>query len=247
MKIQEKQDIFKIIFSNRKAIMGFCALSIFFFHLYRPIFSDVEYVVFIQKAIVGYGYIGVDIFFFLSGMGLVFSIEKYALHTFYFRRIKRLIFPFVVVAFIRMIDEKWSIQEFILNVLGINFFTKSIFSNLWFVTAIAILYLLFPFYYRLFIKCKNKLIFSLNAVLFITLLSFLLSSILRDDLYTFFNRIPIFLVGIYFGWSSKRKSLVISQSGWLFLLLSILLGIYLVAGYSVLGFPAIKSTFTIHH
>ena len=43
----------------------------------------------------------------------------------------------------------------------------------------------------------------------------LCSGILRDDLYGFTNRIPVFLVGILLGWMSGKKSLSFSWVHWL--------------------------------
>ena len=43
------------------------------------------------------GFCGVDIFLLLSGIGLVYAIEKSSIGTFYRRRLERVFVPFVIL------------------------------------------------------------------------------------------------------------------------------------------------------
>jgi peptidoglycan/LPS O-acetylase OafA/YrhL len=74
---------------------------------------------------------------------------------------------------------------------------------LWYVPAILTLYLLFPAYYALFSRSKNKSLFLLIVLAIWLALSILLKDTLRGDLYGFTNRIPIFLIGVYCGQKMK--------------------------------------------
>lgn len=75
----------KQIIKYRTAVMGFAALWIMFFHegmvLYfsNPLLYNLER--FVKKT----GFAGVDIFLLLSGMGLVYAIQKESIPYFYYR------------------------------------------------------------------------------------------------------------------------------------------------------------------
>lgn len=130
-----------LISKYRGAIMGFAALWILFFHEWVTLFVNNQVGVNIEGYLKRIGFCGVDIFLLLSGIGLTFAIRKGNVLTFYYRRIKRILLPFLVMAIIRCALEKWPIIEFWKNISGINFYTKSIYSFLWFVPAILTLYL----------------------------------------------------------------------------------------------------------
>lgn len=149
-----------LISKYRGAIMGFAALWILFFHEWVTLFVNNQVGVNIEGYLKRIGFCGVDIFLLLSGIGLTFAIRKGNVLTFYYRRIKRILLPFLVMAIIRCALEKWPIIEFWKNISGINFYTKSIYSFLWFVPAILTLYLFFPWYYKLFTKTKKPVLFS---------------------------------------------------------------------------------------
>ena len=142
----KEQNGLYLISKYRGAIMGAAALWILFFHEWQPIFGDVPYLSFAEKFLKRIGFCGVDIFLLLSGIGLTFSIGKTGVGMFYYKRFKRLAFPFLGMAVLRGILEGWSFSAFWKNVSGVHFYTKSMYSFLWFVTAIATLYLLFPLY-----------------------------------------------------------------------------------------------------
>jgi hypothetical protein len=108
----------------------------------------------------------------------------------------------VVLAF----ANGWTIFTFLKNLLGIAFFTESIYALLWFVPAIMVFYLLFPLYYVIFKKAHSKILFTSAMIGLWLIASLLLKNHLRYDLFGFTNRIPIFLVGILLGWIFKKGS-----------------------------------------
>lgn len=160
---------------------------------------------FIWKSISSYFQVGVDIFFILSGLGCVFSIQKTLTYReFMWRRISRIIPTYIIV------DGGWcviqriiwdtplmdSIQEYSL----ITFFTHGILSE-WYIAAILLLYVLCPFFYKL-LKHKRQRYYLLFTVIFIVSIGASFFD-LPDTIYVineiFIVRIPAFGVGILLG------------------------------------------------
>ena len=201
---------FQLLSKYRTAIMGFAALWILFFHTWVPVIENSPYDIiyclyYSERVIKRLGYCGVDIFILLSGYSLTFAKADCSLMKFYFRRIRRILPIVLIVAIVRGLVEHWSFTEFLGNVSGFNFYAKHIFSFLWFITAIITLYLFFPPYYKLFCKAKNKYLFTGIAILIWLLTTLLLRDHLRYDFFSFTNRIPVFLIGIHFGYHTRNK------------------------------------------
>lgn len=216
-----------LLSKHRKSLMGFAALWILMTHEWQIISSTDSCLNFTEIFIKRIGFCGVDIFLLLSGMGLTYSIKKAGLGRFYFNRLKRVLIPFVAVGIIISIVDNWGVEMFFKNILGISFYTVSIYSFLWFVPAIVALYLIFPFYYKLFSLAKSKVVFTLGVLAVWLLLSMIFSDTLREDLYGFTNRIPIFVIGILIGWLCQNKNIIFSKGIWLFFVILLALGLYL--------------------
>lgn len=190
----------------RSPIMGFAALWIVFFHLWQPLFAEgaPAALFYAENVIKRLGFEGVDIFFLLSGMGLTYSIGKHSLGGFYLRRFKRLAIPFVAVAALRAVCERWGWRAFLFVVSGANFFVGNMYFFLWFVTAIAVLYLVFPLYWRFFSRARSKLAFTLAVIAVWYVLSLALVGVLPENKYGFTNRIPVFVTGVLLGWRAQN-------------------------------------------
>lgn len=208
--------------------MGFAALWILFFHAWIPVFGSYAKIAMFEVFVRRIGYCGVDIFLFLSGIGMVYSYGKSdKLFFFYYKRIKRVILPFLFMAIVRCWREGWSMAEFWKNITGINFYFVDIYKHLWFIPMIMTFYIIFPLYYRFLVKSTNKIIFT-GCVLTLWLIwTLCVRSSLRGDLFGFTNRIPIFLIGILVGWISQNKEMVFDRLTWIFLVLVFILGVYL--------------------
>ena len=193
------QDGFAVLSKYRGAIMGMAALWILFFHEWQKLFVDSGTIGEVEKYIQRIGFCGVDIFLFLSGIGLVFAISKGTVASFYYRLLKRVFLPFLIVGILRAVTEKWSFAVFWKNVLCINFYQSNMYSFLWFVPMILTFYVLFPLYYKIFSKASNKLMFTGAVFLLWLMLTLCFRETLRSDLWGFTNRIPVFLFGIYAG------------------------------------------------
>ena len=236
---------FKQISKYRGAIMGFAALSILFFHAWIPITlepdeSKIYLISFLEHYFKKIGFLGVDIFFLLSGIGLTFSIKKGSTLKFYYRRIRRIILPFFAVGIIRGIIQNWGIATIIGNLSGYNFYTKDVNSFLWFIPAIITLYLIFPLYYRIFCRFNNKVLFTIIVITIWLIVSLIVSDTMRKDLFGFTNRIPIFVIGILFGFiMQNKKEIVFNFKIYLLLAIVLLTGFYLAYLTTIQGMELI--------
>lgn len=246
---------FALISKYRSAIMGFAALWIIFFHEWAQVCQR-QFPNYIETRAKRFGYGGVDIFFMLSGMGLTYAIGKSKLPVFYYRRLKRIILPFLAVAFVRMYIENWSWGGFIDNVTGRGFYTISIYCFLWFVPAIVTLYLLFPVYHKLF-KAIGPYVCTAAAFLIWLLYTLGANGRQREDMFGFTNRIPIFLFGVLIGYLTQTKrELKFKRRYWLPIVLTFVLGlkflemtnfegVYLVVPVSNCCFPTMLVALTL--
>lgn len=211
----------------RSALMGFAALWILMTHEWQVIspaessFHEIEY--FIKRI----GFCGVDIFFLLSGIGMVYALEKSSLPRFYFNRLKRILIPFITVAIVMAVVDQWEFRHFLRCISGVAFYMENIYSILWFVPAIVTFYLLVPLYFAVFRRSRNQVLFTTGAIALWLLLSMVFRNTMREDLYGFTNRIPIFLIGVLFGWFSKHTKPVFGRGSSLCFGCILVLGIYL--------------------
>ncbi len=183
--------------------MGYATFLIMFFHLWINIFSNVIVLGKVESFIKNVSYYGVDIFFMMSAISMYHSMHKDDdIKHFYKKRRTRLLLPWLVCGIWMAIDSKWSLLTLFKNITGINFFFKSIYSFKWYMIAISLVYLLFPFYYKLFNKIKDKRLFTLVFIVIWTVGFTLGKDVIRNDFYGLIYRIPIFCFGVYLGYLS---------------------------------------------
>ena len=224
---------FQLISKYRGAIMGIAALWIYFFHTWTlmsapPQEGSFSLIYFLELYTKRIGFAGVDIFFFLSGIGLTFAIKKGSTLTFYYKRLRRIVLPTLAIGIILGITQNQGLAETIRNISGYNFFTKDIYSFLWFIHAIIIFYILFPLYWKLFERAENKILFTSSVILIWLLVTLLVRNTLRFDFFGFTNRIPVFLVGILFGYlTQKYKDTIFNLNAYVTLAIVLAAGLYL--------------------
>ncbi len=127
--------VVETIFSQRSFLMGIAMLCIMMFHQY-----------FISHRLLYpfrmLGFYGVDVFFFLSGMGIASSLQRSTVLPFFKKRFVRLLPAWLIVItlsyFIGEPSEAWSVSGYILW-----------FFHLWFLNTLLIYYLLSPILIRL--------------------------------------------------------------------------------------------------
>lgn len=217
----------ELVNKYRKQLMGVAALWILIFHVWKLAFTEIPKIRFFERVFVRIGFCGVDIFFLISGIGLVYAIGKYSLLEFWVRRYKRLIFPFVLILGIIAYLEKWDIVKIIKVTFGYGLFFGNYDTVLWFTTAIAVFYLLFPLYYRFFSKSLNPKLFTVVSLEIWAIIMVLISDYLVKDVFGLTNRIPIFLIGVLLGWMGQNEDVKLDRQNIMALLVTLMLGLVL--------------------
>lgn len=185
---------------NKKSIMAFSALQILFFHLWINVLPANGIEVFLRTT----AYIGVDIFFFMSGFSLSNrSVDNYL--QFELSRFKAVYVKFIIFAVIASIYSGWTFIKFIKVISAVDLFVKGGGAFLWFLPAIMIVYIIFPLFQkydqiiRLKVSKKWENIVSAALVLCIWFVIGIVIGALTNykAIFIFYNRIPVFLLGYY--------------------------------------------------
>ena len=193
--MKETKCFLQIVSEYRSALMGIAMLSIMLSHQRFVHF-------FPFNVFEAYGHWGVDIFLFLSGMGMVRSLENHSLGLFYRRRFLRLV-PICIFCGVVKYLAYLFVGEPIENLkVGLNIGIWSLCSlDLWFIHSIIIYYLLTPFFYRL-LKCcllKTLVMVYLLSIFFQLFyaeqVGFDWLNPLGVSLYTI-ERLPVFMIGM---------------------------------------------------
>lgn len=203
--MKEKNKEIKLEFINdaRVVLLGIAALMVTFFHTQELNYHELinipligNLINFIQKI----GNCGVDIFLFLSGIGLYLSMTKNTVGKYYKNRFIKIIPKYIIILIIySFFVEEMTGLKIIETLFGLSFFVDGIRDG-WYIAFIMFLYLIFPIIYKLL---KKYDVFALFVILLlVVLLNFCLSYWL--PVYYFkievgLTRIPVFLVGVFFG------------------------------------------------
>ena len=237
-----RQGILESVSRHRAQIMGFAAMWIFVFHVRNevvlfdalPKFGYVPYVGNVDIFFDNIGFNGVDLFLFLSGWGLYHAKKKHSLLVFYKRRYRRLILPYIVACLLPAVYYRWDIIRLIKAVTGWTFLTKDVLEPKWFIPAIAIFYLFFPLYHWLFEKVSNKYLFTAAVVTLWTAFSMVIPLFTsRTDICGPIARIPIFVIGVLFGWFTFNGK-ELGKAAW------IVIAVLMVCGFQMEYYVAFK-------
>ena len=173
------------------------------------------------------GNIGVDIFLFLSGVGLWFAWTRQpSVRKFYRRRLLRILPTWLTVAGVFYTADYLGQQRFsssITDLIGditINWdFWLHDELTFWYVPAIMMLYLLAPHYMRLITKHPIYRWLPLLMVVWCVMVQWVqpIHSAV-GHLEIFWSRVPIFFIGINMGRSVKEKHTIEGSAVWLLLL-----------------------------
>lgn len=188
----------KRILTHRTEIMGLAILWIMLFHSAVNLPDEMPLLRMIKEA----GYAGVDVFFLLSGMVLSLGARGgIDLGRFYPRRLLRIYPIFFVYAMVACLlsvaDHTFKVESAIFRFLGLDFLISGSLSA-WFVPAILICYLFFPFYHRLSERLGFWVAFFGASLITIALCCLMVGTRL-DHLLIFAIRIPVFLFGVVIG------------------------------------------------
>lgn len=179
--------------TNRKSVMAFSAILIIVFHLGVDIFAGNGLENFIRQT----AFVGVDMFFFLSGLSLG-QRPLTDIRAFLGNRLVNVYLKFFVFALIALFYKGWELQRFVMTITGVELFTKGGGAFLWFLPAIMILYLIYPIYDRGYEK-NSKAAITGTVVLWVAIA--VVVTIFTDykALFIFFNRLPVFFLAFYLG------------------------------------------------
>lgn len=189
--------------SYRREVFGILAVWIVIYHVNRYNGIPQSNIIFtLASLIIGKGRCGVDLFLFLSAIGLDFSISKNNIKTFYVNRIKKIVPCYLICAipFFTWYDffyMKDGIVQFCLNVSTINYWIIGNVFQIWFVAFILVAYLVYPLIHKADTKTHHISTIVIMAV-FIALEWFLYlnENPMFEKYELFLSRIPIFLLGI---------------------------------------------------
>ena len=172
------------------------------------------------------GNVGVDIFLFLSGVGLWFSwVKTPDVRRFYRRRLLRIVPTWLVVATAFYLPDYLGARRFsrsIVDLIGditINWdFWLHDELTFWYVPAIMALYLVAPWYMRLVQSRPIYRWLPLLMVVWCVMVQWVLPiHHAVGHLEIFWSRVPIFFIGINFGEMVRTRKQLPGESVWLLL------------------------------
>lgn len=185
----------RVISEQRDGVFGLAILWIMLFH------SSLHFAWAPLHLIKATGYCGVDIFLFLSGIGLYYSMEKDpSAGHFYKKRALRVLLPYLIVAVLyegsRCLLGTISPVEFLANITFVSYWKNGV-QTYWFIAAIVVFYAVYPLLYKV-IKRQNWWV-----ELLILTAGWGAALLLYQDQAAFYRinglvfRIPIFLIGCF--------------------------------------------------
>ncbi|MDL2243392.1 acyltransferase [Bacteroidales bacterium OttesenSCG-928-J19] len=206
-----------LISRYRTPLMGFAILWVVFFHLPYELSSGVPSFV---KSIKSIGYGGVDIFLFLSGFGLYYSLSKndFNLREYYRSRFTRILPEFWVVLLLFFISNMdfspRSFYNLICKATTLGYWVRGygIPFTLWYISSIIGFYAVYPFFFKKFKEYGISMaIKSIIAALALIMIYALIAVYVFDNrnfgglLILTISRIPVFIIGTIFGYATKNN------------------------------------------
>lgn len=193
-----EETILNAIIANRSFLMGVAMIMVIVYHIFCWVYNPI--------GPLNIGYVGVDIFLFLSGLGLSCSYEKNSITQFYKNRIKR-IYPIYIISVLTtylIFNSNWSNFDLFANIVTIGLYTKGgVYRYDWYLESLFTLYILFPLFYyygKLSIKGVISLLLAVTFLLYNYDIPWWYDCIL--------GRLPIFLYGIIFKDCAKSYNAV---------------------------------------
>ena len=194
--------------SNRNYWMGWAMIMIILCHIQYTCY-DGGYIMKGMRLLFKKGEFGVDIFLFLSVIGLSYSFERNSIYDFYIHRIKRL-FPmylfFLALSSVFFKSEEDIVIEWLFQIIGASNFVGNPFNE-WYIPALILIYALFPMLYCGITKiCKMHTLICVALIVF-TIYSYIIT---RDFMTLYFaRRLYVIVLGIviYYIHQKEHKSL----------------------------------------
>lgn len=222
----------KLISKYRTQLMGVAIVFVALFH------SSIVRANELLDMVCFFGDIGVDIFLFLSGLGMYYAFQKrITLKKFYWKRCVRIIPIWFFINLLLQLDNVgFNIKQlepvaFIKYLTGFSFWID---GNLyyWYIPVQLAFYIVTPLFMKLY-KASVKKAFGTVGIVWIVLLG--LSLITYNAKYfIFLFRWPIYFSGIWFGELSVKERKITSKESVLGSIVSFfaIVGLYFVKEYN---------------
>lgn len=190
-KKRMKEFSLKDISTYRATFMGIAMIWVVLYHLkfeFKPL-----------QLLVRYGYTGVDIFMFVSGFGLFFSLlGNPSIPRYMKRRFLRILPAYLIVG--ALLSWLWyhdDITTYFIRCTMIGYWLSEEIYFEWFMPSLCTLYLCFPVAYFKFLK-PFKAVWFFGIVILFEFLSILYIVYPYTDNwhYLFIYRVPVFLYGV---------------------------------------------------
>lgn len=190
--------------SYRSILMGLSIIWIILFHLVGIIDMPNPF-----RSFQAIGYLGVDIFFFVSAYGLYYSMGKNPdISLWYKKRIIRICPAFLIVTLFFNVVRGSSFLEILGDFASVNFFLPFIDCPIsyWYVPSCLVFYAVFPLIYRnREIICRYIFFFVIFFFAFALFMNWIKEIFNLSPFYFFFlYRIPIFLLGLVYAMVENR-------------------------------------------
>ena len=222
----------QIISKHRGKLMGVAAIWIYIFHILpSPAFAEAYGMGKIWWYIRNAGFCGVDMFLFLSGLGLAYHLHRHPISDwrsglhFLKQRFYRIYVVFLPFTLIYALLDRWSIGIILQRLVCLDQFSVNLYNFCWYVCCILLMYLLTPMLFEL---VKRPAAAAVLTAGYLWLL-FALRGILRSDLYAIAVRVPVFVLGL---WAAQysRESRRIGGVGWIVCVAMTMVGFVLSYG-----------------
>ena len=199
----------------RPYLMGIATLWITFYHskylnLFQSEFLTRTRLLGIFTRIESIGNCGVDLFFFLSGLGLYFSYSRllenglHPVKTFYIRRYRRILPPILIVTVLTFgLIEVADLANWAGGVFLYGYYIPSLTrGNFWYLSATVVLYLVFPLIHRLLRGTRGGA--GAVGMILVSLISVLVVRTFAEEYFynhacLMMTRLPVFILGAYAG------------------------------------------------
>lgn len=154
-KIKHQEITWNILSRYRSQIMGVAIIWIMLFHggeFYPEMMKDIP----LLGYIVDRGMMGVEMFLFVSGMGLYFSFTKDDhIKSFYLKRINRVLIPYLVISLPfwiwRNVWIRGDIKALFMDISQLSFWIDGD-RSMWYIALTLLLYAVYPLLFKVFLK-----------------------------------------------------------------------------------------------
>lgn len=203
---------FSVFSTYRGALMGIAILGVMILHGIG--WAEIEDSLFAKIASPFARIAFTDGFIFLSGFGLYYSFSNNSnLKEFYKKRWYRLMVPFLIMAtpfYLYSLLDNGDIMRFFLNESTLYFW---IYGNngMWYISISVLLYILFPFIYRLIFQGNDNKAITLRALLLTVLcIAAVVSiSLISPEYYDItsigIEKLPMFVIGMLIGYYAIKS------------------------------------------